>query len=86
VDDPNYGTDLSDEVNDDLGPGDLARLAHQASAEALKDERVLTCDVTITLLSGLMMVTGKVGTALGPFQLVVSVDQVNVTLLQVKAA
>ena len=87
VDDPNYGFDLSDFVSDDLGKSDLARIAKSAAAEALKDERVLACDVTVQyLVGGMLAVSGKVQTALGPFQLVVSVGQVTISLLQVKAA
>ncbi len=86
VDDPNYGFDLSDYVNDDLGRGDLTRIGQSASAEALKDERVISCDVSISLdTAGLMMVTARVGTAQGPFQLVLSVDHVTATLLQVRS-
>lgn len=85
VGDANYGFDLTDAVNDDMDKGDLASLAHFAGAEAEKDERVLSCTVTATLLaSGLLAVVGKVTTAQGPFQLVVSVSQFEVTLMQVK--
>ncbi len=87
IDDPNYGYDLSDFVNDDLSKEELANIAHQAGAEAEKDERVLSCEVTVTFVTGgLLTVTGKVTTTQGPFALVVSVDQVSVSLLQVSAA
>jgi hypothetical protein len=85
IDDPNYGTPLTDAVNDDMATADLSRLAKSAAAEAEKDERVLSCDVTITLIAQVLMVVGKVTTAQGPFQLVVSVSQVSVTLLQASA-
>lgn len=86
IDDPNYGYDLTDFVNDDLSKPDLAQIAHLAGAEAEKDERVLACDVTATLLpSRLLVVSASVTTAAGPFQLVVSVSQLSVTLLQVAA-
>ncbi len=85
VDDPNYGTDVSDEVGDDLDPGDLARLAQSLAAEALKDERVLTCTVQVSLLAGVLTAAARIGTGQGPFQLVVGITQVSVTLLQVKA-
>ena len=84
IDDPNYGFDLTDFIGDDLGKGDLARIAHGASAEAEKDERVLSCAVTLTMTGGgqLMTVVGSVETGQGPFQLVVAVSAVSVTLLQ----
>ncbi len=82
VDDPNYGYDLTDAIGDDLNKSDLARMARLAGAEAEKDERVTGCDVTLTLIGDVMMVSGKVVTAQGPFTLVVAVSQVTVTLLQ----
>lgn len=81
IDDPNYGFDVSDFINADMSKTDIARLAQLAGSEAEKDERVLSCKVTVTLTGGVLIVTGAVETALGPFQLVVSVSQVTVTLL-----
>lgn len=83
IGDPNYGLDLSDMVGADLTRVEIAALANAASSEAEKDERVLSCDVTLTFFNGTMTVIGRIQTAQGPFQLVVSVDQVSVTLLQV---
>lgn len=84
VDDPNYGFDLTDYISDDVTQTDLGRIAALAGAEAKKDERVLSCAVTITLdLAGKLTVTGNVRTATGPFQLVLAVSQVTVALLQV---
>ncbi len=85
IDDPNYGYDLSDFINADIDLTDLPQIAQSAGAEAEKDERVLSCDVTIQLIAGVMIVAGPVRTAQGPFQLVVSVSQVTVTLLQASA-
>lgn len=86
IDDPDYGFDLSDFVNDDLDKATLAGIAHSAANEAEKDERVLTCEVTVTFITGgLLNVIGKVVTTQGPFALVVSVSQVTVSLLQVSA-
>jgi hypothetical protein len=84
IDDPNYGFDLTDGLSDDLDKAGLARMANSASAEALKDERVSACDVTILLsAAGVFTVVGKVTTGQGPFRMVVSVSQVSVELLQV---
>jgi hypothetical protein len=83
IDDPNYGMDLTDYVGDDMDKQALASLARQAGAEAEKDERVLRCATTITMVGNVMMVHGKVDTAKGPFELVVSVSEVTITLLQV---
>lgn len=84
IDDPDYGYDVSDLVNDDLDKATLARVAHFAKAEAEKDERVRSCTVGIVqMIDQSLLVTGTVVTAEGPFQLVVSVSQVTVSLLQV---
>lgn len=83
IDDPNYGFDLTEHVGDDLDQNTISQLQRGASLEAQKDERVLRCQVSISLANGALIVTGAVQTALGPFRLVVSVDQVTVTLLQV---
>lgn len=91
IDDPNYGTDVTDAVNGDFAPSDIARLQVQLALEAEKDERVLSCSVRVTLSSPqaqrrTLTVTGTVQTAGGPFVLVVSVDQVSVALLQIAEA
>lgn len=84
VDDPNYGYDLSDFVGDDLNIADVGLIAQMASAEAVKDERVQSCEVTVKRFpNGTMEVTGVGRSAIGPFRLVVGVSQVSVSLLQV---
>lgn len=47
--DEDFGCDLRVLLNDDLDDGDLRHLESVASAEALKDERILTASVTMTL-------------------------------------
>jgi len=86
IDDPNYGYDLTEFINADIDKAALAQIAHLAGAEAQKDERVAGCKVTITFNNGVFSVLGKVTLAAGPtFDLVVTVDKVTVTLLQVSA-
>jgi phage baseplate assembly protein W len=83
VDDPNYGFDLTGLVGDDIDTPSLSRMAQSASAEAKKDGRVLGCAVQMNYLDGALTVTASVTTAQGPFRLVVGVDNVTVSLLQV---
>lgn len=86
VDDPEYGYDLTDYIGDDLNPSDVAQVASFAAAEARKDERVQFAKVSITMsLAGAMSVTASILTASGPFLLVLSIDQVSVSILQVTA-
>lgn len=83
--DPNYGTNASDMINDDLGPKDLSYWQQQLAAEACKDERCLRCNVTVTLTAGAAMIAGVVTTAAGPFRLVVAVSSVSTTLILAQA-
>lgn len=83
VDDPSYGYDLTDFLNDDLGPNDLARIGAQAAAEALKDQRVRGAVVVVQLVAGVLIVNATITTANGPFSLVASVSDVSVQLLKV---
>jgi phage baseplate assembly protein W len=84
IDDPNYGTNLSDYINDDLGPGDVAKIRAAAESEALKDERVL--DITSIgelTQEGVLNLTFTIVDAAGPFTLTVAVSDVTVDLLRV---
>ena len=84
IDDPDYGLDLTDSVNDDLSPVALKRLAARLNAEAQKDERVLTCSATVTLtVAGLLTVVASIQTSAGPFQLVLAVSAVSTSILMV---
>lgn len=84
IDDPNYGFDLTQYVNDDLSAKDIARIQAGAIAEAEKDERILSADVKITTnTAGIMVVTVVLTDAEGPFTLVLSVGEVTVDILAV---
>jgi phage baseplate assembly protein W len=84
IDDPNYGYNLTDLINDDLSPTQLAYAAQQAAAQAQLDERVLQCAVQLTLtVAGLLTVVANVITAAGPFQLVLAVSAVTTKILLV---
>lgn len=82
---PDYGFDLTDYVNADVSPRDLAELRAGASAEAEKDERVIKCDVDTDLTNGVLTITAVVTTTKGPFTLTVAVSDVSVTLLDVQS-
>ena len=84
IGDANYGFDLTGYVNDDLSSADLSRIASGCEAEAVKDERVISASVTVTLsVAGLLLVTCVLDTAAGPFTLVLSVTAVTVEVLKV---
>ncbi len=92
IDDPNYGYDVTELINDDLGPRDLAILSSGIQQELLKDERVIAVEALVTLgAGGNLVITVNLTGANGPFLLVLGVSSVlvlgvssaTVTILQV---
>ena len=81
IDDPDYGRDVTDYINDDLGPRDLALIASACEQEMLKDERVLNATAVATLVNGLLVVAITVFDGAGPFKLTLTVDNVEVAVL-----
>lgn len=75
IDDPNYGLGLIEQLHQAKTPVQQRALVTQIKAEALKDERVERCDVTMADLGG-----GRVDISLaidcsaGPFKLILSAD------------
>lgn len=85
IGDPNYGFNLTNFLNADLGTGDVALLQSGAEAEALKDERVLSAVVVATLAAdGLLTVVCTLTDADGPFTLTLAVSAVTVEILELK--
>jgi hypothetical protein len=86
VDDPNYGYDVTAELNDDLAPSDLPRIGSNVDAQFKKDERVFSSSTTVTLEplpDGTLSIVSSVVPAGGPsFTLTLSASAVTVTLLQ----
>ncbi len=80
---PNYGYDLTQFVNADVGPRELAAMRAGIVAECLKDQRVAGATADVTLASDVLTVTIKLDAALGPFSLVLSVTALTVELLDV---
>lgn len=83
IDDPNYGYDVTQFLNDDLNPADLQRIASAIDAELVKDERVLSSTTQITLISNVLTIATQMTPSGGPsFSLVLAVSAVTVSLLQ----
>jgi hypothetical protein len=84
IDDPSYGTNITDAIGDDLSPADIQALQTALSVEAQKDERVLLCSVTLALgVDGTLTAKAQVTTTVGPFQLVLTVSAVTPATLLV---
>lgn len=82
--DPNYGSDLRAYVNDTMNAAKLAAVKADVQAEAIKDERVLSClaSATFNFQTKTLTVEVAVQTATGPFFLVVAVTSLTVELLR----
>ncbi len=81
---PNYGYDLTQHANADVSPNDLLTINAETRAECNKDPRVNDTVVTTTLEGdGTLRVHIAADGAQGPFELVLSVSAVTVSLLKV---
>lgn len=84
IGDPNYGFYLTQFVNADMSPRDIANMNAGIVSECLKDERVEASKVATVLDSlGVMTVTIDLTLSTGPFTLALSVTDVTVTILRV---
>jgi phage baseplate assembly protein W len=84
IDDPDYGYDVTDFLNDDLSPRDLALMATNINAECAKDQRILSANSTVTLAAGgVLMISVGLTDLDGPFDLVLAVSDVTVAILKV---
>lgn len=86
-DDEDYGTDLSENINEDVDALAIARISQEARAEALKDERVVDCtifDEAFDVTTGKLTFSAAVGGAEGELTLTVAVTALTVTLLNVE--
>jgi hypothetical protein len=84
-DEANYGIDLADLIGSVSTPAAVAALPGQIQSEIMKDERVESVDVNVTSASTGPSVTWNITidaeTAVGPFSLVLSVNDVTAELL-----
>lgn len=85
IDDPNYGTDITDFLDDDVPAPVLTQLAGNIDAEFLKDERVVASQSTVIFAAGKLVTTSSVQDGDGPFALVLSVGDVTVDILKVQS-
>ena len=83
IDDANYGFDLRQFIDDDLGPADIARIQSGIQTECQKDERVLSAIATVVYSAGTLLVTVQIQDGAGPFNLVLAVSSVTAALLSV---
>lgn len=85
IGDPNYGTNITDFINEDVNPRDLAWVISIACDEAKKDERVQAIKGTAEMTdTGVMNLVFEVTDAAGPFLLTLNVSSVTVNLLSVE--
>jgi hypothetical protein len=83
IDDPNYGYDITQFLNDDLSPSDLARIASGIDGELVKDERVFASSTTVNFALNTLTIATTMTPSAGPtFALVLAVSNVTVAILQ----
>jgi phage baseplate assembly protein W len=85
IDDPDYGIDVREWINDDVSIADVQRLARTVEAEMLKDERVQRSQAVAVFVGDKLTLTIKIWDAAGPFKLVLQVSDVGIEKLQVTA-
>jgi len=86
LDDPDFGCDVREMLNDGLTPSVLYQWQHALQVEALKDERVFSAEVsfdTTRLISqGVLVIRVALADADGPFRFVLAVSDMTVELLR----
>lgn len=78
-----YGLDVRDQVGSDTDARTAFALAASVQAEVLLDERVRACEVTATVVSGVLSLVLRLADADGPFRLTLAVSDVTIDLLRV---
>jgi phage baseplate assembly protein W len=80
---PQYGYDVRDELNDDLGPGDLARIGAAVAVQLLRDTRLVavTCRATLDR-AGALTIDCTLTDGVGPFRGVFAVSDATVAILE----
>lgn len=81
IDCPNDCLDLIDFLSDGLTPSDIMALGGQIQNELLKDQRVIAATVTGTFAQSKLTLVESIQSGYGPFQMVLDVSGVTVTLL-----
>jgi hypothetical protein len=82
IDHSGYGYDIRDELNDDLGPADLARISILVNTQLMRDARIINCRTITNLTSnGELNVNITITDGAGPFPLVLNVSAVTVQIV-----
>ena len=84
IDDPNWGIDLNDLLNDDMSKAEADRIRSRIKMEVEEDESVKTADVSLSLTSGryLIKITLTLETDSTEISLSIAVDNVSATMLE----
>jgi hypothetical protein len=87
IDDPNYGIDVRDWLNEGMTPPHLARLAGTIDGELVKDERIIASKTRTAFdpRTSVLTVTTALEDGDGPFTLVAAISALSVQLLKVAA-
>jgi hypothetical protein len=83
IDDPNYGINIEDYINDDINQRKIAMISSNIDQELQKDQRVFRSITKSTFNKGILTATITIIDNDGPFTLVLNISNVNITLLKV---
>jgi phage baseplate assembly protein W len=84
IGDPDYGFDVTDYLNADMSPLDIASMRSGIEQECMKDERVRSANATLEIdTESSLEISISLETADGPFDLVLGVSDVTVAILKV---
>lgn len=79
---PDYGLDIRDYLNEGFTPSALFQAQSAIEAEVEKDERVISATVTLSNpRPDTLRISIRIEAADGPFEMVLSIDQLTVQLL-----
>ena len=81
--DPNAGFDVRAFLNESITPSEIFQIESGCENEALKDERVLEADATVTYdeAAARLTIELRITDDEGPFELVLAIDAVSVDIL-----
>lgn len=83
IDDPDYGLDVREWLNDAMTPAQIQRLPALVDAELQKDERIVASTTEATFVNSTLHLTVTIDDGDGPFPLTIAVSALTVELLTV---
>ncbi len=84
IDDGDYGTDVTEWINESVGPRDVRRLQMLIDAELTKDERIVSATSELSFVNGVLSLSVQLVDGEGPFTLTSDISAIGVESLSVQ--